>query len=291
MSEELNRPEHNPTEPDAAIPGPVLPGNLGMPEVRPSIDLRPPQNGEEPPAWGWLDVLAVIGVFLLFWFVSGLVLAIVLIALKIKPEKIMDVRVLLPVQLVIYVVVFITIYLLVEARSKRPFWREIRWNWPSRNWWIYIPAGVVLAFAVGLVQSRLPIPKDIPMLKYLSNTGSAYAMGLLAVFGAPLIEELFFRGFLYPVMARWVRVWPSVVLIGFLFGLVHASQLGWAWGYVLILTFVGVVLTAVRAKTRSLSASFMLHTFYNTTLFVTMWFQTDFFRHMEKLSSALVLTR
>lgn len=81
-------------------------------------------------------------------------------------------------------------------------------------------------------------------------------------------------------MARWRR--PELLAIaitGFLFGMLHAAQLGWSWAAVLILVLVGVALTAVRAKTGSLSASWLVHCAYNGTLFAATYVTTQGFHH------------
>ena len=109
----------------------------------------------------------------------------------------------------------------------------------------------------------------------------------MAAFGitfAPLVEELFFRGFLYPVAARRIGVAASVVITALLFALIHAAQLAQAWAPLLLLWFVGVVLTAVRAWTKSVGASFCIHVGYNATLFLLLFLASDHFRHLEKLT-------
>jgi len=81
-------------------------------------------------------------------------------------------------------------------------------------------------------------------------------------------------------MAGWRR--PELLAIsitGLLFGLLHASQLGWAWAAVLILVMVGVALTAVRAATGSLMGSWLFHCAYNGSLFMAQFFATQGFHH------------
>jgi hypothetical protein len=51
---------------------------------------------------------------------------------------------------------------------------------------------------------------------------------------------------------------------------------------VLLITLVGVVLGTVRAVTKSVAASFLVHVGYNGTLMALAAVATDGFRHMEK---------
>ena len=112
----------------------------------------------------------------------------------------------------------------------------------------------------------------------------AYTMGLFAVLVAPFMEELLFRGLLYPVIARAAGVGFGIVVTGLLFAVMHASQLGWSWGPVLILFAVGAALTTIRAVTKSVASSMLTHMGYNLTLFSVFFVGTGHFQHMERLS-------
>jgi membrane protease YdiL (CAAX protease family) len=97
------------------------------------------------------------------------------------------------------------------------------------------------------------------------------------------MEELFFRGFLYPVLARRLGAVASVVITAAAFGLLHCAQLKYSWA-VLIIFLVGVMLTTVRAITKSVGASFLVHVGYNATLSALIFAATSGFRHLERLN-------
>jgi membrane protease YdiL (CAAX protease family) len=69
-----------------------------------------------------------------------------------------------------------------------------------------------------------------------------------------------------------------------LFASIHARQLAYAWAPLLLLFFVGVVLTLVRARMHSVATTFLIHVGYNGTLFGMLYLASDHFRHFEKLS-------
>ena len=100
---------------------------------------------------------------------------------------------------------------------------------------------------------------------------------------APLMEELFFRGFLYPVLARRIGTVASILFTAVAFGLLHGAQLKYSWA-VLVIFLVGVILTTVRALTKSVAASFLVHVGYNGTLSVLLFIATGGFRHLERLN-------
>jgi len=95
------------------------------------------------------------------------------------------------------------------------------------------------------------------------------------------MEEIFFRGFMYPVLARRMRTAWAIVLTALPFGLIHLPQYGWAWGAALVIVLVGVVCGVVRAVTRSVGASFLVHAGYNGTQMIIALVATHGFRHME----------
>ena len=76
---------------------------------------------------------------------------------------------------------------------------------------------------------------------------------------------------------------PAIMITGVLFGLVHAGQLANAWAPVLLLSLVGIILTAVRAATNSLVASWLVHSIYNGTLFGLLFLGTHGFHNFDKL--------
>jgi CAAX protease family protein len=80
----------------------------------------------------------------------------------------------------------------------------------------------------------------------------------------------------------------GIAATAFCFALIHQSQLGYAWGPLLLLFFVGLVLTAVRARLRTVAGSFLIHVAYNSTLVFLHWVSTDHFRHMEKAAMIIV---
>jgi hypothetical protein len=95
------------------------------------------------------------------------------------------------------------------------------------------------------------------------------------------MEELFFRGFLYPALRRFGQFF-AILLTSLAFAAVHGGQYGWAGSVVLLMFCVGLVLTIVRARTGSVAVGFLIHCGYNLTLFVLLFFSTDHFRHFEK---------
>ncbi len=186
-------------------------------------------------------------------------------------------------QLFAYLVVLIFMISVVEGHRGQRFWTAVRWNWP-RNPWIFVSGGVVLSIGLQVVAHLLPMPKELPIDRFFQTASEAWVLSIFGVTMAPLMEELFFRGFLYPVLARRWGLPVAVLLTSAGFGLIHAPQLGRAWGPVLVVFLVGVALTLTRAKTKSVASSMLVHIAYNGTLSMLLFAGSDGFRHLERLN-------
>ena len=88
--------------------------------------------------------------------------------------------------------------------------------------------------------------------------------GVLAVC-APIWEELMFRGFLLPSLARYLPQWGAIAATSLIFGMVHFSREG-----LLPLLLLGCVFGAAYASTRNLLAPIALHSLWNVCLLVQL---------------------
>ena len=186
-------------------------------------------------------------------------------------------------QMLAYLCILAFMVSIVKRVPGQDFGRAIRWNWP-KNWSAYLLAGMMLSFALQGIAHFLPIPKELPTDRFFRTPGEAWALSLFGVTLAPLLEELFFRGFLYPVLVRRFGVAMAVLATAAGFSVIHAPQLGRAWGPVLVIFIVGMTLTLTRALTKSVAASLIMHMAYNGTLSILLFVGTDGFRHLERLN-------
>ena len=184
-------------------------------------------------------------------------------------------------QFLLYIPWALYMIMTVEGKYRVPFWRAISWNWPRARWWL-IGLGAATLIVLTLLQNLLPMPKHTPFEHLFDRPRDAYLISIIAVTLGPLLEELFFRGLLYPVLARRMGVVWGIILTALPFGLIHLPQYGDAWAVGLVIFLVGVVCGAVRAATKSVAASFLVHVGYNATDMLLMMLATDGFRHLEK---------
>ena len=360
----------------------------------------------ENPPWSGLD-LAVIGLILLaaLFIFSGIFFMIALRSPRSPAVSAAELSqnprppVIVPAMTLAYAVMLGAMYVLVTRYRRRAFWEAVAWRWPGEWWPAYVFGGSGLALGLGQLSRLLPVPKSLPMDRFFQNQQGAYLMMGFGVAVAPLAEEMLFRGFLYPVLDRWLETlfmipqqirqgcfwllalagwgylghrlslpwsllaillatlilgavsvvrgasmqarllllpgaalvvwglvarsvthqaiaWVTMVLLlvaGLLgvislgrplqaaiagrwgrllavlitssgFALVHSEQLGRAWGPLLLLFLVGLVVTVTRVVTRSLAPGFLMHVGYNLALFTVLYVGTDHFRHLERMT-------
>lgn len=248
----------------------------------------PPVEEPRDPAWTGLDVVRLVVLAILALFVG--VGAVLLIAhLWVAPRSPLAVLERSPIvivagQAVAYVLLIAYMYVLVTRERRQPnFLSAIHWNWP-RNIGPYIFTGFVLSLALQLLSHLLPMPKSLPIDTFFRTTAEAWVLTIFGITLAPLMEELFFRGFLYPVLVRGIGKPVAILFTAFTFALLHGGQLMFAWGPVLVIFLVGMVLTMVRAYKDSVASSLLIHVAYNGTISILMFAATDGFRHLEKLN-------
>jgi len=253
------------------------------------VPAAPADSTWNDPAWNGWDVLRLI--FLTIVALVVFVLTVALIArVWLYPHTAFGEILRFPLvsvagQSVAYLLILAYMYVLVTRERRRPdFLTAIHWNWPS-SIAVYVLTGFALSLALQGLAHLLPIPKELPIDNFFRTPAEAWALSILSVTLAPLMEEFFFRGFLYPVLARRLGLPVAVLITALGFALLHGAQLTFAWGPVLVIFLVGIVLTMVRAKQNSVAASVLIHMAYNGTITVAMFAATDGFRHLEKLSS------
>ncbi len=254
-------------EPEEPIPLPrELPAKL-VPE-----DLRAP--------WGWPDLVLFVLVSIAGALVLGIIVLLGFMAFGVTiPELRMSSRAQGIFNVASEVLLFSGLigYLALQIRVRfhSPFWRTIGWrpleagrSARALPFLGLIAGGFVLAFVVQIVSAAFGTKAKLPIEALFQDRLTALLILLLAVVMAPLVEETIFRGYIYPVVARSFGRGVGVVATGTLFGLLHAAQLWGGWTQIALLVFVGLVLTFVRAVTKTVLASYLLHLSYNFTVSV-----------------------
>jgi uncharacterized protein len=268
------------------LPDPISPSGPPPPEIHPW-----PSPPTEDPAWNLIDVLAIAAFAVLAFFVAGgVVLGYAHSLPRFHKLPLGDLAqnavVLVPAQTLAYLLVVGFMVLIVRLKRRGTFLAVISWKEPGlERALLALAGGAVLALLSGVFTALLSrwVPKSVPFEKLFSSTQAAYLLALFGIPVAPFVEEIFFRGFLYPALARRIGVSSSVFFTAASFAAVHQGQLAHAWVPLAWLFIVGLVLTLVRARTRSVATCVLIHMAYNTILFALVFHETHGFRELDRL--------
>ena len=279
-----------------AIP-PLEPGESMPPD---SGAAAPPSEPEPGPSaandlatpWDILD-LVVLFVFSLgiLYLLTNLMAAFAIVRYGIPPKEIerfaaTNAGFVVCRQILWFGFILLFLYAVIHRRTAQPFWQTIGWRklrLGGLGAKILVPAlllgGVLLAVGADIASQFYNTTKELPIeALFATRRGVEYLMafGLLV---APLAEETVFRGYVYPVLARKFGIFTGIALTGILFGLVHVPQLWGGWGQIATLVAVGMALTAARAVTHSVFASYLVHLGYNGFLFAGLFVSPVLLRH------------
>jgi membrane protease YdiL (CAAX protease family) len=167
-----------------------------------------------------------------------------------------------------HVLTFLICYLLVTGRRKYPLGKTLGLSWPSS--WSPLKGGLICVLIAGalfgggaLITYYFPGEKTQLDILIESSAGARIVTALLAVVTAPVVEEMVYRGILYPAMATVFGSALAIAIVSFLFAGVHYLQYQNNLAVVGVITLVSITLTAVRAYTRRLLPCLVVHLVFN----------------------------
>ena len=168
----------------------------------------------------------------------------------------------------------------------------LRWR---STWWkvIYAPAVVFVMWAFMAVLDFLGynewlgqfiegdgMQESVKLLRETTEPLVFILMALVACVGAPLAEEVVFRGYIYTTVKRMAGLPVAVIFSGLLFGVVHMNLIA-----LLPLTILGIILALSYEYTGSLWAPIAIHFFFNAAtvaMQTLLKFNPDLLDEIEK---------
>lgn len=146
----------------------------------------------------------------------------------------------------------------------------LRWR---ATWWkvVYAPAVVLVMWTfmgvldfvgynewLGQFIEGDGIQESVKLLQETKDPLVFILMGVVACIGAPLAEEVVFRGYIYTMVKRMAGLPLAVILSGLFFGAVHMNLVA-----LLPLTVLGIILALSYEYTGSLWAPIAIHFCFN----------------------------
>ncbi len=124
---------------------------------------------------------------------------------------------------------------------------------------VFIYSLAAAASGISWLQPDSTVPQAVTR-----EDSTLFITGIVTLIGAPLTEEIFFRGLIFGGLLRW-GFWPAALISGFLFSGVHFDP-----GSLLPFMGIGVLLAWVYWRRRSLWDAVLFHFIFNATSFALM---------------------
>jgi membrane protease YdiL (CAAX protease family) len=156
--------------------------------------------------------------------------------------------------------------------------QDLGWRFPLGShfiWGFWMGLGTVFAFWIfhgaifaGWLALGLPYEEQLPVKIFLETktTSGIIGLAILACVIAPLLEELVFRGSLYPLLKSHCGGKIALLITSALFACVHLYWVGF-----LPLMMIGILLTLVYERIGSIWAAVGFHAAFNTLNFVQLF--------------------
>jgi len=207
------------------------------PELPEGIEPKPddnPAKGTPPrerlPAWPAWSPFAAMLLVVVVVFGAVSVLTVLLLVVGIDPDETADSSAIDIAGILIQDVALIAAPVLVATRvAGRPtpwqFGLRRTALWPAVGWALAVLVGFYMLSAIYAV--AVDVQQEDELLQDLGARDSALALAAITVLVtilAPIGEELFFRGFLFTAMRRWIDTVPAALVTGVLFAAVHVPS-------------------------------------------------------------------
>ncbi len=226
----------------------------------------------DDPGWG-------IGAGLALWFVSILLILLTPVFLVLPYSLAMQVdsanlndflrndkfAMLLQIGAIIpaHLVTVLLAWRIVTKGSRHSFFASLGWDLGNfRIWHGFV---IVIGFfaLVAVIGTYFP-DQETPFEKILKSSREAtLLLAFIATFSAPFVEEVVYRGVLFPAAGKSFGMVPAVGLVTLLFAAVHIPQYYNSVASLTLLLVLSLILTIVRASTGRLLPSVILHFIFN----------------------------
>ncbi len=233
--------------------------------------VSPAASGEPYPFWDYKDLALFLGSGVPAILSGGLITRALFAGLS--PASVGRATEILTAQFLGYIFWFFALYIILRTKYERPLWTSLAWINPWNKFWWHVVSGILLAIGVAIGALFLQAPDiDMPIKRLLTDRTSVLLLGLAAATIGPVCEELAFRGFLFPLLARSLGPVLGVILTAMPFALLHGPQYAWSWRHLLFIVLAGVAFGWKRYSSGSTAASAIMHAAYNLTFFAAFVF-------------------
>jgi membrane protease YdiL (CAAX protease family) len=152
----------------------------------------------------------------------------------------------------------------VTRFGKIPVKAAMQWGWGHRMGVVKSAVLGVLLFGAAWLIVLAFGGKETELERIInSSRAAALLIALLAVATAPLVEEIIYRGILFPAWQRLTGSVGAVIIVTLMFAIPHVPQYWPNLGVIASIMMLSAVLTIVRARTSRLVPCYIIHLVFN----------------------------
>ncbi|MCS6874349.1 MAG: CPBP family intramembrane metalloprotease [Pyrinomonadaceae bacterium] len=162
-----------------------------------------------------------------------------------------------------HIMTLVVCWFIVTGFGRYSFRQTLGWSLEKVNLsWAVI---AVIAFNVIalLLLYLFPEPENDLIRILRSSSQALYLTAFLAISTAPIVEEVVYRGILYPVFQRKFGIAPAILFVTILFAIIHVPQYFPSYITISLIFTLSLLLTFVRAYSGSLLPCVLIHMFHN----------------------------
>jgi uncharacterized protein len=173
--------------------------------------------------------------------------------------------------------------------NKFSFREMLGWRFDNfKIWYVFVITALILILAA--ILTSIFGQQENELLRILKSSRTAvYLVAFLATFTAPLVEEVIYRGLLYSAFQRTFGAATAILLVTFLFALVHVPQYYPDFVAISMICLVSLILTVIRAQTGNLLPCIALHFVFNGIQSLFLIFQPFLERFVENYETPAAL--
>lgn len=244
-----------------------------METVGSAQSISPPPARVGPKPWGIREAAAGIALALLSLFVMGGIAVSIVFGITGETEG-TAVTAAGIVATIFFDAALVGIAYFFVVHRRRLSWQSLGFKFQPITWWWIPPAGAVTAI-VGLLIYNLTVralgadflSPEQELDELFDTTALLPLAGVFTVFVAPVTEETFFRGFIFPAFIARFRVWGAMLLAGALFGAAHITSVD-TIALIIPIGGIGAFFCWIYYRTGSIWPSIGTHLLFNTVSFI-----------------------
>ena len=220
--------------------------------------------------WNLIDVGRVVTLFLFFGYMLVIIESFLIGELPILKND--NFRMMLNSSILDTLVVVFIIYFTIGRYKERLVALGISLKNFFKNVFYgiigYIAAIPVLVAALFIIVALVNLMKYVPEKQavvelFMKEKNAPFLIytSIFAAFAGPIVEELFFRGFMYSAFKKSIGIFWAGLLTSMLFSALHTHVVGF-----LPILILGMLLAYLYEKTGTLVSSITVHTIHNLSM-------------------------